>query len=109
MMRKLFQMTALGLALSFGTVSCTGGQIDPVKLTEAIKTSCGIAVVAASIATIINAGVGMTIQAIVDAVCSAYKAQAAAQAATGQARASGIIHLPVVINGKTIDVDVTVP
>lgn len=86
-------------------LGCTNNQIDPQKLIDAIKTACGISVIVASAVALINAGVGMTLQAIVDAVCTGYQ-NAQASGNLKAAAPGGKLRFPVVINGKTIDVEV---
>ncbi len=106
-MSYFFKPASIALALSLGMASCTGGQIDPQKVIDTARTVCGIVIAFDSVIAIINAGVGLTVDAIVQAVCSAFKAQLAAEKL--QALPPGTkVKVPVVINGKTIDVFVTV-
>ncbi len=68
-MNHIAKMLILPLALVIGMPSCTNGQIDPQKVSDGIKTTCGILIVGASLAVLVNAAVGLTVQSIVDAVC----------------------------------------
>lgn len=93
-------MSAILLSLVLG--SCTNGQIDPQKVIDALKVACGIAVPAATVVAIINAGVGLTVQSVVDIICSGYRATVAAQ---GKNMAAGTqVEYDVEVNGKTIHV-----
>jgi hypothetical protein len=106
---RFMKPIAATLVLALGAASlpsCTAGAIDPVKVAELAKTTCGILIAASSVLELINAGAGLTAQALVDMVCSSFKAQ---QAAGLKALPPGAqVHVPVVVNGKTVDVLVTV-
>ncbi len=85
--------------------SCTStGTIDPQKVIDAIKVACGIAIPAATVLTIFNAGVGMTAQAIVDIVCSGYHQALAGK--TGLAAGTSVEY-DVVVNGTKVHVVAT--
>lgn len=100
MLRRSFLLGASTFAL----VACTNNQLDPHKIADDIKLACTIAVPLATITTIISAAVGMTMQGIVNMVCSAY--HSTLQAKNLAAPASGTaVHFVVVVNGKTIPVD----
>jgi len=84
----LFGAATVGGMGMGGTSSCSS-TLDPAVIAADIKTACGIAVVAATIAQIINAGVGMSAQAIISLVCSSYKNAVAAQTSGGGKFAAG--------------------
>lgn len=96
----------LGLLAAVPFLSyCTNGQIDPQKVIDALKIACGIAVPAATVVAIVNAGVGLTVQSVVDIICSGYKATIAAQ---GKNMAAGTqVEYDVEVNGKTVHVVAT--
>lgn len=104
--KHIFGLLAAGaVAMSAG---CTNGQIDPAVVVADIKAACKIAVPVADVVSIINAGVGLTAQGIVNIVCSGFAAsQAASNSAAAAATPAGEVDFPVVVNGKTVTVHAT--
>ncbi len=84
--------------------SCTNGSIDPVKVADALKAACGIAVPLATIAAVINASIGGTVASIVDLLCSGYHQALAGK--TGLA-AGGTVEYDVTVNGHVVHVVAT--
>lgn len=103
---------ALSLApgvLAVTLAGCTNGTIDPQKVVDTIRTACAIAIPVATVAAIINAGVGMTAQAIVDLVCSAYKSSLASRNLGDAGLKTGEkIDFIVHVGGKDIPVEAVV-
>ncbi len=98
--RSVFGLLA---AIPF-VASCTNGNIDPVKVADALKAACGIAVPLSTIVAVINASIGGTIAGIVDLLCSGYHQALAGK--TGLA-AGTTVEYDVVVNGKTVHVVAT--
>ncbi len=88
-----------------GTSSCN---IDPAKVQEAIKTTCGIAVTAAAIAQIIGLDPTMSISAIVNLICSGFEAAKAAGKLGAEPTKGAEVHFVVYVNGKPVEVQATV-
>ncbi len=95
-------MAAMGMG---GTSSCS---IDPAKVQEAIKTACGIAVTAATIAAIVGYDPTMSISAIVNLICSGYQTAKSAGKLGAEPAKGATVHFVVYVNGKPVDVEATV-
>ena len=93
------------VVIASAAAACTGGQIDPNKVVDSLKSACGIAVPAATVVAIINASVGATVQSIVDLLCSGFH-QALAERKLG-ATAGTKVEYDVVVNGQKIHVEAT--
>jgi hypothetical protein len=85
-----------------------GCAIDPVKVQDAIKTACGIAVTAATIAAIVGLDPTMSISAIVSLICSGYQTAKSAGKLGAEPTKGTTVHFVVYVNGKPVDVEATV-
>jgi hypothetical protein len=90
-----------------GTSTCTS-QIDPQKVIDLIKTGCGIAVTAATIAQIIGLDPTMSISAIVSLICTGFQTAKAAGKLGAEPAKGTTVHFVVYVDGKPVDVTATV-
>ncbi len=102
-------MTAVLGPITVPLTACTNGQLDPQKIVDAIKNGCHIAVPLATIIAIINAAYGVTLQAIVDMVCSAYQSALQAKGLKGPLASGTEVEFVVTVtdkNGKQTSIPV---
>lgn len=99
---RLLLPISLALALTACNNSTSTG-VDAAKVIDAIKSACGIAVVAASVADIIQKDPTMSISAITNLVCTGFKSANA----NGKLGSGPTAHrtFDVVVNGQTVTVE----
>lgn len=90
-----------------GTSTCSS-QIDPQTVITGIKTACGVAVTAATIATVLGLDPTMSVSAIISLICTGFQTAKESGKLGADLKSGAPVKFVVYVNGKPVEVEGTV-